>query len=51
MSRSEVKVTRDKKGKTAESSPLTVHSESRAVGRTQQAATHDTVGIMTSQQA
>jgi len=51
MSRSKVKITRDKKGKTAESSPLTVHSEACALGHTQQAATDDTVGIMTSQQA
>ena len=32
-----------KKGKTAESSPLTVHSKACAVGRTQQAATDDTI--------
>jgi len=40
---SKVKVTRDKKGKTGESSPLTVHSKACAVGRTQQAATDDTI--------
>ena len=42
--RSKVKVTRDKKQrKTAESSPLTMHSRACAVGRTQQAATDDTI--------
>jgi len=41
--RSKVKVTRDKKGETADSSPLTVHSKACAVGRTQQAATDDTI--------
>ena len=40
--RSKVKVSRDKR-KTAESSPLTVHSRACAVGRTQQAATDDTI--------
>jgi len=43
MSRSKVKVTRDKNRKTAESSPLTVHSRACAVGRTQYAATDDTI--------
>ena len=38
---SNVKVTRDKK--TAVSSPLTVHSRACAVGRTQYAATDDTI--------
>jgi len=41
--RSKVKVTTDKKRKTAESSPLTMHSKACAVGGTQQAATDDTV--------
>ena len=41
--RSKVKVTRDKKTKTAESSPLTVHTKACAVGRTQQEATDDTI--------
>jgi len=43
MSRSKVKVTRDKERKTAESSPLTVHSKACAVGGTQQVATDDTI--------
>ena len=43
MSRSKVKVTRNKKWKTAKSSPLTVHSRACAVDRTQQAATDDTI--------
>jgi len=37
--------------KIAESSSVTIHYNARAVGRTQQAATDDTEGIMTSQQA
>ena len=40
--RPKVKVTRDKKRKTAESSPLTMHSKACAVGGAQQAATDDT---------
>jgi len=43
MSRSKVKVTGDKKRKTAESSPFTMHSKACAAGRTQQAATDDTI--------
>jgi len=41
--RSKVKVTRDKKRKSAESYPLTMHSTACAVGRTQHAATDDTI--------
>jgi len=40
-----------KNKKTAELSPLTMHCKACDVGRTQQAATDDTVGTMTSQQA
>ena len=40
---SKVKVTGDKKRKTAESSLLTMHSRACAVGRTQEAATDDTI--------
>jgi len=38
-------VTTDKKGKTAESSPLTMHSKAcaAAISRTQEAATDDTI--------
>jgi len=43
MSRSKVKVTWTKIQKTAESSPLTVHSKACAVGVTQQAATDDAI--------
>ena len=42
--RLKVKVTRDRKGKTVESFPLTLHSKECAVGRgTQQTATDDTI--------
>jgi len=45
MSRSKVKGHghQGQKGKTAELSPLTMHSKACAVGRTQQAATDDTI--------
>jgi len=43
MSRSKVKVTRHKKTKSAQSSPLTMHTKACAVGHTQQAATDDTI--------
>jgi len=40
---SKVKVTRDKKRKTAESSPLVMHRKACAVGRMQQSAADDTI--------
>jgi len=42
LSRSKVKVMRDKKRKTAESSPLTMHSKACAVGRMLHTAADDT---------
>jgi len=39
MIKGQFEVTKDKKRKTAESSPLTMHNRACAVGRTQQAAT------------